>query len=152
MFPDALSVWVATGVATAAFLGVALAVPTSPPPAATAAADTVDRVAAADYPSTATHPLTADAVRVGPRQISLRSESGTATAMFAYGPVVPVPDRGKLADVLRGTPPSEEFNGTVAFRRAVTRARNRTPRWKPTDSLRVRRVSWGEIDVTLVGR
>lgn len=151
MPPDALPVWVATGVAAAAFLGVALAFPASPPPAAAAAADTVDRVAAADYPSTATHALTAETARVGPRRIALRGDGGTAAATFAYGPVVPVPDSGRLARVLRGTPPGEEFADAAAFRRIANRARNRTPRWAPVDSLRVRRVSWREVDVTLVG-
>lgn len=151
MSPDALNLWIATGVAATAFLGVAIAFPAAPPPGAADVADTVDRVAAAEYPSTSTYTLTADAARIGPRRIALRAESGTSTAEFAYGPVVPVHDRGRLVAVLGGTPPAELFDNTTAFRRSVDRARNRTPRWEPADSLRVRRVSWEGIDVTIVG-
>lgn len=151
MSPDTISVWVATGVAAAAFLGVATSFPTVPPPDATGVANTVDRVAAAEHPTTATHEVAADAVWIGERRIALRNDAGTASAAFAYGPVVPVAAGTRLADVLRGTPPATTFDGDTAFRRAIDRARNRTVGWTSADRVRVRRVSWEGIDVTLVG-
>ncbi|MFB6217855.1 MAG: hypothetical protein ABEH77_01560 [Halobacteriaceae archaeon] len=150
MSPDTLSVWVALSVAAAAFLGVAVAFPTAPPPDAAAAAATVDTVAAADYPASATHPVAADAARVGPRRIALRNAGGRATATLVYGPVVPVDDGG-LARVLAGEHPGTVFESAAAFRRAASRARNRTPVWRSVDSLDVRRVTWQGSDVTLVG-
>lgn len=151
MSPDAISVWVATGVAAAAFLGVASGFPTAPPPDATGVANTVDGVAAAAYPTTATHTVAADGVRIGPRRIALRNDAGTATATFAYGPVVPVTPGTPLGAVLRGKPPASVFPDGAAFRRVTAGARNRTVGWTPADSVRVRRVTWEGVDVVLVG-
>lgn len=151
MPPDALAVWVATAIAAAAFLGVAVAFPAAPPPDAAGVAATVDGVAAADYPAATTHRVDADAARVGRHRIALRNDAGRATAEFGYGPVVPVPEDGGLRSVLYGTPPGAVFDDGETFHRAVKRARNLTPAWRSTDRVRVRRVSWRGVDATLVG-
>lgn len=143
--------WIGLCVAGAAFAGLALEVPTAPAPDARAVADTVDRVAAGRYPTRADHPVSATAIRVGPRRVALRSDGGTAHAGFAYGPVTPAGD-GPLRRLLTGAPPDRVFDDPAALRVAAGRARNRTPRWRPADDrVRVRRVSWGGVDVTLVG-
>jgi hypothetical protein len=148
---DAMPIWFGLCLVSVLFLGLAIEVPTAPPPDAAAAATTVDAVAVSEYPTTAAHPTPATAVRVGPKRLALRSDGGTAHATFAYGPVTPAanPD---LRRVLRGIPPARVFEDPAAFRVALERSRNRTPAWRPLDGrLLVRRVSWGEVNATLVG-
>ena len=142
------------GVATASTLavGVALALPTTVPPDATRAAATVDHVATSPYDATGAAPLDATAVDLGPSRITLRNDGGTVGATFAAGPVTPVGERSRLQRVLDGTPPSTVFDDPTAFREAAATARNRTGGWRDADErLRVRRVTWEGVDVTLVG-
>ncbi|KZN24159.1 hypothetical protein A4G99_06850 [Haladaptatus sp. R4] len=153
---DAWYVWLGVATVSLAVFGVAIDLPTSPPPDAASVADTVDSVAGCTYSATAEHPLTARQIRLGSRRLGLRDDGGTAHATFRYGPVVPVfaasdgSDR-KLRRILSGTPPSAVFDSSDAFRRAVRTARNRRPSWERAESrLRVRCVSWGGVDATLV--
>ncbi|GGL72563.1 DUF7283 family protein [Halocalculus aciditolerans] len=150
---DTLPVWVALTAVTAVLLAAALAVPTAPPPDAAALARAVDAVAASDHPTRRTLPVRADAVRLHPARLSLRSDGGTATATLRYGPVVPA--SGRLAAVLAGRDVRDVFETPAAFRdaveRALARARTRAGGWLTTDRLRVRHVTWGDVDATLVG-
>jgi hypothetical protein len=147
---DVPPVWVALALASAVFAGVAADL-TLVAPDATAAAGTVDRVAAAEHAATAEHPLPAEELRLSPRSIALRSPGGVAHARFRFGPVAVVVD-GPLRAVLRGAPPERAFDSRRAFARAVERAEDRSTDWRPTDGpLVVRRVSWGDVDATLVG-
>jgi len=142
------------GVAAASTLavGVALALPTTAPPDATRAAATVDHVATSPYNATGEAPLDATAVDLGPSRISLRNDGGTAGTAFASGPVTPVGDGSRLRRVLDGEPPAAVFDDPAAFREAAATARNRTDGWRDAgDSLRIRRVTWRGVDVTLVG-
>ena len=148
---DAWYAWIGLALASVAVFGVVASLPTAPPPDAAGVADTVDRVAAAEYAATAEHPLDADAIRLRPRGVSLRSDAGTARASFAFGPVTPVPPGSDLEAVVHGTPPDRVFDSTDAFRQAVVDARARDPTWRPVErTLLVRRVSTGGYDVTLV--
>lgn len=151
---DVWYLWVGAAAASLALLGTAVGLPTAPPPDAAAVADTVDSVAASPYSAVGEHPLTADSIRLGPRTVALGAGGAggaTARARFAYGPVVPVRD-GPLRPVLTGTSPAREFETSAAFGRAVAAARDRDPAWRPApDQLLVRHVTWGGIDVTLVG-
>lgn len=151
--PDAWYTWVAVALASVAVAGVATDLPTRPAPDAAAAADTVDVVAGASYPSAAEHPLSADAVRLRPNRLALRTDGATSHATFAFGPVVPVGDDAALARVARGVPPGRAFPSLTAFREAVEAARERAAEadWRPADDrLVVRHLEWGELDVTLV--
>lgn len=149
---DAWYVWLGVAAASVAVAGVAVDLPARPPPDAAAAAAAVDAVAAGGHAATTTHPLRATAVRVGPRRIALRNAAGTASAAFAFGPVTPAAPDDRLRRVLRGAPPSRVFASPAALRRAAAAARAGDPRFRPTDGrLRVRRVRWGEVDVTLAG-
>ena len=149
---DAWYVWLGLAVASIAVFGSASSLPTTPPPDAADAADTVDAVAADDYETTAEHPLSASAVRIGPHRIALRNDAGTGHAEFAFGPVTPVARDSRLERVLHGTPVDVAFDDRQAFRQAVIDARTRDPTWVETDrSLIVRRISWEGQDVTLVG-
>lgn len=149
---DAWYVWLGLAVASLAVFGSASSLPTTPPPDAAGVADTVDAVAADDYETTAEHPLSASAVRVGPHRIALRNDGGTSHAEFAFGPVTPVARGSRLERVLHGTPVDVAFDDRRAFQQAVVDARTRDPAWRETDrSLVVRRVSWEGQDATLVG-
>ncbi|WP_101296259.1 DUF7283 family protein [Halegenticoccus soli] len=149
---DAWYGWLGAALASAAILGTAWSLPTAAPPDAAGIADTVDSVAASDYPATAEHPLDATAVRLGPHRIGLKSDGGTAHASFAFGPVTPVRSNSPLESVLYGTPPDRAFDSPEAFRQAIIDARTREPTWASVDrTLVARRTSWEGVDVTLVG-
>ncbi|MFB6120693.1 MAG: hypothetical protein ABEJ68_06205 [Halobacteriaceae archaeon] len=149
---DVPQLGVALGVVSLTMFGIVTDLPEAPAPDATAAGATVDRAAATSHPTTASHPLAAQAVKIGPHEIALRNGGGTAHAAFAYGPVTPVPDSGALRRVLRGAPPSREFESPSAFERAARGRQNRSPRWQSAgEKLLVRHVTWGDVNVTLVG-
>lgn len=149
---DAWYTWLGLSIASVALLGVGATLPTAQPPAAAAAAQTVDRTASTTYDATAEHPLDARAVRIGPAQLGLRNEAGTAHATYAFGPVTPVHSNDRLDAVLRGAPPESRFDDATAFCRVAATERDRTPRWRETGgTLVVRHVDWGGCDVTLVG-
>jgi hypothetical protein len=143
--------WVGIALASTVAVGVAATLPRTPPPDAAGAAETVDAVAAQPYESTGVHPLSADAVRISPYRIWLRDGGATGHAAFAYGPVTPVRKGTTLWDLLRGAPPESAFGTPAELRRAATAARERSPRWRSPEELTVRHVTWGDVDVTLVG-
>jgi hypothetical protein len=148
---DATYVWLGLAVASAAALGLALRLPAAPAPDAAGVADTVDSAAASPHGSTAAHPVAADAVKVRPRRLSLRSERGVARAALDFGPVTPTGD-GRLDAVLHGTPPGAAFESSSGLCRAADRARDADPAWQPVeDRVLVRHVTWEGCDVTLVG-
>lgn len=164
---DATYYWLGLAVVSLAVLGVATDLPTQPPPDAPAAANTVDAIAASDYPGTATHPLNAERVRVTAYGIGLRGDGGTTHATFAFGPVTPTPRGSALAAVARGSPPAREFDDPASFAEAAQRARTasvddgtdaassstppQTASWQTApDALLVRNVNWGDVHVTLV--
>ncbi|WP_435317482.1 DUF7283 family protein [Haloarchaeobius sp. TZWSO28] len=152
---DAWYCWVGLAAASLAVAGVAVELPTRPAPDAAAAADTVDAVAAASYPTTAEHPIDASAVRLDTHRLSLRNAGGSAHASFAFGPVVPVTTGTRLHRVATGTPPESVFDSPAAFAEAVAEARAHAsagePRWRPAGSrLLITRVHWEGTNVTLV--
>lgn len=150
---EATHCWLGLAVASLLFVGVAADLPTRPPPDATAAANTVDALAASDYPGTATHPIAAASLRLTPHGLGLRTEAGATHATFAFGPVTPVPADSALAAVARGTPAAHRFESPDAFAAAAERARRsaRDAEWRPAgEELVVRRVNWGDVRVTLV--
>jgi hypothetical protein len=151
---DSWYAWLGLAATSVALVGAAGSLPARPPPDAAGLADSLDRVAVADAPASAEHPLSAERVRIGPDRVALRNGAGTARARLAFGPVTPVGPDAALTDVLHGTPPERAFPDRAAFAAAARRARERgrNATWRPApDSVTVRRVSWGEVDVTLVG-
>jgi hypothetical protein len=149
---DAWYVWLGLSVAGIVLVGVGGALPTTPPPAAADAAETIDRTAATAHPATAEHPLDATAVRIGPRRIGLRNDAGTTHATIGFGPVTPATESRGLRAVLRGAPPNAYFDSGTALCDASSDARERPSRWRSADDpLIVRHVVWEGCDVTLVG-
>lgn len=151
---DAWYAWLGLSLAGVALVGAASGLPTAPPPNAESAAATVDRAAAAEYASTAEHPLDSTAVRLRPRRLALRNDAGTAHATFAFGPVTPVPPGdSRLRDVVHGAHPSDVYGDPEAFRQAVVdaRARGTDAPWREVDrTLLVRKTTWEGVDVVLV--
>ena len=149
---DAWYTWLGLAIASVAVFGVATTLPMAPPPDASGVAGTVDRVARAEYVATAEHPLDADAVRLGRRQIGLRNDAGTTHATFAFGPITPVQRGTDLSDVLYGASPKHVYSSERTFYRALLVARNQSPKWVEADGpLVVRHLRVGGEDVTLVG-
>lgn len=147
---DSWYVWLGLTVVAAVTVGVAVGLPTVPPPDATSAAGTIDSVAGRVAPTSATHAVTANRLRIETDQLTLRNDAGVAHATFAFGPVVPAGD-GPLAAVADGATPESVFESSIAFGDAVEAARNRTAEWRVGSRLSIRHVSWGGEDVTLVG-
>lgn len=154
---DSWYAWFGLSLASLALVGAVVGLPTTPPPNAADAAETVDRVAAAEYDATAEHPLDASVVKLGTRRVSLRNDAGTAHATFAFGPVTPVPaeDDSPLRAVLHGAPPESVFDSKTAFQQAVVDARAASGSgdapWREVDrTLVVRRTAWEGVDVVLV--
>lgn len=149
---DTWYVWIGVAVASLAVAGVAADLPTQPPPDTVGVANTIDRVAASPYPASAVHPVTADAVKFEGRTIALRNDEGVARARVATeSPVVPV-GRGKPDRVLNGYPVEYLYNTTGEFEDDLDRARAASGEWRPVDGrIVVRKVTWGTVDVTLVG-
>ncbi len=144
-------VWLGVCVVSVAVAGTALAVPTAAPPTAAPVADAVDSVAASSEQAHTTVDVTADRMRLSRHAIALRTDGGTAHARLAFGPVTPA-ERGRLRRVLHGTPPERVFISKQRFVDALEAARSAEPRWRePSETLTVRRVTWGDVDATLLG-
>ncbi len=148
---DTWYVWLGLGVVSVSVAGLAFALPTTAPPTATPVADAVDSVASSPHDARTTVDVSADQFRIRPNSVALRLDGGTAHAELAFGPVTPVAD-GKLRRVLDGKQPDTVFSNRSAFETAVQTAQNRTVTWQEApDRLIVTRVTWGDVDATLVG-
>jgi hypothetical protein len=156
---DATYAWLGLALVSVATVGVAAALPASPPPDANSVAHTIDSVADGGHPATAEHGLAADRIRITDRSVALDGGGGTARATLRASGITPVPaDRYGTADadglhrVLDGVPPDAAFDDPEAFAAAAERARGRDQEWRPApDRLTVRRVHYGGVHVTLVG-
>lgn len=148
---DAFYVWLGIATVGVVTLGVVTALPTTAPPDATAVADSIDRVAVEPPGAHATAQVDASQFRIGPHRLWLRNDGGSASASFAYGPVTPVHTDDRLELLLYGHEPAAVFETPEAFSRVVEAAQTRSE-WRPApEVIEVRRVEWGETDVTLVG-
>lgn len=149
---DAWYVWLGLTAASASVFGVAAALPAEPPPDAAGVATVVDGVATSPHDAAGEHPLPGvDRLRLTPSGVGLAGDGGRAHATFRYGAVTPVRD-GRLSRLLDGASPGRVFDDPAALASAARAARNRDARWRRApDRLRVRRLTWGEVDVTLVG-
>lgn len=154
---DGWYVWVAVALVSVGFAAVALHLPAEPPPDADRAAGALDRVGAAGYDAATTVDHDADAVRVGPERIAMRSDGGTSRARVSFGPVVPVSaldlnatERTALEGVLAGErapPESLEASLEAALEGWTATAGE----WRPSDgTLRARGVTLDKGRVVLV--
>jgi len=147
---DTWYTWAGLAAASLAVGGVVAGLPTAVPPDAAAVATTVDEVAASPYDERERVTVPADTIRVDSHGIALRADGGTAHATFARG-VTPT-NGGRLAAVLQGVPPGRLYRSQRAFAAALQGARASEQEWRPApDRLTIRRVTWGEVNATLVG-
>ncbi len=147
---DAVHVWVGLALAGVAALGVAVQLPTERPPDAAGVADTVDAVATSEYAATGAYRSRADAVRLDTRRVWLRNDGGRTAATFVTG-VVPARSE-RLRRVLHGADPRRVYDSRAAFAAALGEARRTEGEWRETDGrIAVRRLTWGDLGVTLVG-
>ena len=147
---DTWYTWLGLVATSLAVGGVVTGLPTAVPPDAGAVAATVDDIAASPYGERERVAVPADAMRLDSRSLALRSDGGTAHASFARD-VTPADD-GRLAAVLRGVPPGTVYRTNEAFAAALREARAGDREWRPApDQLTVRRVTWGDVNATLVG-
>lgn len=149
---DSTYVWVGVSAVSLAVFGLAVGLPSAAPPDATAAANAVDAVAVGPPGAVGTHALpAADQFRLGPARIGLENDGGRAHATFAYS-VTPAVSDDRLERVLDGERPRATFRSPAAFADAAAAAREGEPGWRPApDRLTIRRVTWRDVNVTLVG-
>jgi len=162
---DAWYVWVGVAIVSVGVAGVALGLPSQPPPDANVAANAVDRVAASQYGASASFDHEADAIRIGPKQIGMRNDGGTAHASIAVGSMIPVFEtEGELhraaTALVDGEPgprvvADARFESERALRDAFEQTQLRLDRqganWRAAaGNLRVRAVRLGGETVVLV--
>ncbi len=148
---DGLVLWIGLSAISLVVTGVALSLPTATAPAAGPLARTIDDVATSSHSVQTAVPLDAKWLRLRSTQVSLRGDGGTGHAPLVAADPVPALN-GSLRPVLTGRAPERVFASKAAFRRAIARARSHLGTWRGApDRLRLRRVSWGEVDATLVG-
>lgn len=162
---DAWYVWVGVAIVSVGVAGVALGLPSVPPPDANEAANGIDRVAASQYGASASFDHDAETVRIGPKQIAMRNDGGTAHASIAVGSMTPVfetkDELHRAATALVDGEPTPQvvaesgFESERALREALQQARLRLDReganWRPTSGkLRARAVRLDGETVVLV--
>lgn len=165
---DAWYVWFGVAVASVALAGVALSLPSQPPPDAAEAANAIDRVAGSTQVAETSIEHDADEVRVDTTRLSMRNGGETAHASVVFGPLTPVAavddetTREALLAILQGTPPStvldrpaftalNESELRIAAADARAERRSGTPEWRPSDELHVRKLELDGEEVVLVG-
>lgn len=165
---DAWYVWFGVAVASVAIAGVALSLPSQPPPDATGTANAIDRVAGSTQVADATIDHDADDVRLDTTRLSMRNDGGTAHATVLFGPLTPVDavddetTREALWAVLHGASPStvldrpafeslEESDLRAGATAGRAQCQESTPEWRPSDELNVRKLELDGEPVVLVG-
>ena len=160
---DAWYVWLGVAAVSIGLAGLALSVPSTPPPDATTAANTIEETAASPTEATGEYDHDGTEARIGERRLWLRADGTQNTARIAYGRMVPVSGDEQLRAVLDGDDATSVYDHNAdrdawaAFHGDVEDARDRAedPEWRPADgTVRVRTVAYptpgGETHATLV--
>lgn len=148
---DGVYVWLGVTAVSLVVAGIALSLPTTVPPDAPAVAAQVDEVATSEHRVASTIQLDADTMRIRGPQLALRDDGVTARARLVAANAA-FARTDSLRALLWGTEPTSVFSDRDAFRDAIDAARHREATWRPAPTrLQIRRVSWGEVDVTLLG-
>lgn len=151
---DAWYVWAGASIMTVALAGVALSMPTHPPPDAQQVANTIDSVAGTELGGTAAYDHDAEMVRIDPQGVSMRNDGGTQHASISFGRLAPVYDDSDLEEVLYGVHPTDHYTGNDseswrAFHEDVQDAQTlaESPVWRIADgTLRVRTIVYEHPD------
>jgi len=155
---DAWYVWVGAGIVSVTLLAFVVGLPSQPPPDATKAVNTIDRVAGSTQEAAGTYEHDAVAIKIDTRRVTMRNDGGTTQASVAFDsltPVTAVADtemREALERIVHGQQPravvADYRFTTTALLAAAERTRERIDRngvsWREAESvLTVRAV---EID------
>ncbi|GAB7018730.1 DUF7283 family protein [Halostagnicola bangensis] len=106
---DAWYVWFAVSIVSIAMVGIALGLPTGPPPDANEAANTIERTTGGAYETSSAYEHDANEMKIDGPTISLRNEHGTAHSSLSYGAVVPVTGNERLENITSGTSFETEY-------------------------------------------
>jgi len=163
---DAWHVWLGVALVSVGLGSFVFALPTQPPPDATKAVNTIDHVASTANHAEARYEHDATAVRLGPKQISLRNDGGTAHDTIAFGSMTPVSavadpvQQRALEQIARGANVTAVVQAhpalnTTTLRTAVESARalvsTEEPAWQQADdTLAVRKLTLDGKTVVLV--
>lgn len=107
---DGWYVWLAVALVSIAFVGIAMSLPSGPPPDANRAANTIDDVTGSNYEASARMEHDADAVKIEGRVIEMRNDHGTSHSSLAFDEVVLVNGHDRLENLVYGTPVEEEYD------------------------------------------
>ncbi|PGF16718.1 hypothetical protein CP556_11715 [Natrinema sp. CBA1119] len=106
---DAWYVWLAVSIVSAAVAGIALGLPTGPPPDTNRAANMIEQTAGSSYNASATYDHDATEIKFDGRTLAMRNEHGTSRASLSYGHVVPVMGHERLENLTAGRSFEEEY-------------------------------------------
>ncbi|RQH01291.1 DUF7283 family protein [Natrarchaeobius oligotrophus] len=111
---DAWYVWIGVSAVSIVVAGVVLGLPTGPPPDATGAINTIDRVAGSPSEASASHQHDAEELRFRDgKTLELRNEHGHTHSSLTHGSVVLVTDDERLENVALGKPFDEAFRAEL---------------------------------------
>lgn len=160
---DAWYVWVGVVIGSLLVTGIALGLPTEPPPDTDAAVNTIDRVSTSSYDSAGRYEHDADEVKIDTTTVAMRNDGGTEHSSVAFGPLLPLDavENGTRYDrfdrLLDGVEPDvvlteEEMNELPTWKAEIhTRLDSQGAAWHPADGeLRVRHVRIRGTDLLLV--
>lgn len=151
---DAWYVWLGVATISVAVAGVAVSLPSEPPPDANAAANAIDRSAGSVYNASTEYDHDAEEFRVDTKRIALRNDGGTARASIAYGNMTLARLDDSLLAVLHGASVTDEFASRDAFLNRVDGAHatmESNPTWRVANGrLQVRTITFEDRYVTLV--
>lgn len=152
---DAWYVWFGVALVSVSCAGIALQLPSQPPPDATKAVNTIDRVGSSPQQSFASYEHDATEVKLDTRRISMRNDGGTDHASITFGSMTPlytIEDneiRQALDRILSGSHPSNVLDelpyGESALLNAISDDRSQLggqgEGWRQADGvLRIRNV------------
>jgi len=160
---DAWYVWLGVAAVSVGLAGLALGLPSTPAPDATAAANTIEETAASPHETTGQYDHDATEARIGEHRLWLRTDGTESTARIAFGQMVPVCEDEQLRAILDGEEPlavydhNADSDAWAAFHADVEDARDRAEdqKWQPAEgTVRVRAIDYpapgGEERATLV--
>lgn len=162
---DAWYVWLGVALVSVALIGVAVQLPSQPPPDAAKAANTIDTVASNSHQAAANYKHDAEVVKIDTQRVALRNNGGTERATIAFGPMTPLSaiddesKRGVLDRILSGERPANVLHeypfDSDALLDEVAKTRKRLGdegvEWRPADgTLRVRKIDLGGESLLLV--
>lgn len=148
---DGWYVWLAVALVSIAFVGIALSLPSGPPPDANRAANSIDDVAGSNYEASARMEHDADAVKIEGRVIEMRNDHGTSRSNLAFREAVLVNGHDRLENLVYGSSVDDEYNHSsilisTAYDNLLTdvdEAWGNRSEWHQADGeLVVRTVSW----------